>query len=310
MIFLYTAAVLALLYLIFIFAPALVIYFNVFSRKAEGAPLKERDLIGTRYEPYRFQLLSAESFVKSRPYEHVRVTARDGVTLCGMYFDNGSDTTVIFVHGYRGAPISNFCLQAQRLYTDGYNLLFIVSRAHGESGGKRLGLGTLEQYDLLPWIDFAAAKNGVNNLFVYGSSMGAASVGFASDKIQNPKVKGLVLDCGFSSPREQLIRDSKIRHLPYPFLLPLLRLFGRIDMKTDIYATVGDSLSRTAIPVLFFHGAQDITVPVEQGLKNYRACASEKEFVQVEGADHIIAYVVGGEQTRQKLDAFIRERSE
>ena len=300
-------------YIGFIVVPAILLYGFVFGRKPCSTPMSERgSLEGTRYAPFSEKLLSSERFVQAQPQEAVSVTARDGVTLCGRYLDRHSPRTMIFCHGYSGAPISNFCVQAERFCKQGWNLLFIIQRAHGESGGKRLGLGVLERYDLLQWIEFASQKSGVEEIVLYGSSMGAAAVGYASDMITDTKVKALVMDCAFSSPYRQLTCDGRTRRLPTSLLLPVMRVIAWLDMHEDIYRPVGKSLRKTPIPVLFLHGEADKTVAVSQGRENYEACGSEKKFITVEGADHILAYVTGGEavqrQTEEFIDQYIQSR--
>ena len=298
--------VLAVSYIGFIVVPAVLLYRFAFGRKPCSVPLNEfGTLEGTRYAPFSETLIPADKFVHSQPFEESNVTARDGVLLRGRYLGQNSPRTMIFVHGYAGAPISNFCAQAERFCRLGWNLLFITERAHGESGGKRLGLGVLEQYDLLNWIDLEAQKSSVEDIVVYGSSMGSTAVAYASDKITCPKVRTLVVDCGFVSPYRQLACDGRTRKLPTVLLLPVMRLVAWLDIHEDIHRTAGQSLKNTHIPVLFIHGEADRTVPIAQGRENYEACGSEKEFIAVAGADHILAYVTGGEEVQRKTEEFI-----
>lgn len=307
MIFLYIALGILASFVIFSLIPSVILYSNIFSRKQVSEFLSKRDLIGTRYEPYMDGLVAAERFIKSLDIEQVSLTARDGALLRGEYVDNHSDKTVIFSHGFCGNPISNFCLQAQDLYNQGFNLLFIIQRGHGESGGKTIGLGIIEQYDILSWIDLESQKQSVNSILLYGSSMGSTAVAYASDKIKTEKVKAMVIDCAFSSPGKQLALESKRRHI-LPFLvMPLLRLFAKFQLHEDIYTPAGESLAKTKIPALFFHGTADRTVPIESGLENYNACNSDKKFVSVDGAEHIIAYVAGADKTKQELIKFINK---
>ena len=169
MIFLYIALGLIASYLIFAAGPAALMYHMVFSRKNNSEQLTKRDLIGTRYEPYMDELVEADIFIRRRASERISVTARDGAVLYADYIDRKSDKTVIFVHGYCGNPISNFCLQARHLYDMGFNLMFISQRAHGESGGSRHGLGIIEQYDIIKWVALESAKPSVKKILLYGS---------------------------------------------------------------------------------------------------------------------------------------------
>lgn len=307
MIFVYIALGLVVLYIIFAAAPAAFIYHFIFSRKDNSLKLTERDLIGTRYEPYMDELVAADRFIRSKITDKVKITARDGAVLTGDYLDNGSKNTVIFVHGYCGNPISNFCLQARHLYDMGFNELFINQRAHGESGGKRHGLGLIEQYDILKWIELEEAKPGVKNILLYGSSMGSASIAYASDKIKSEKVKGMVIDCAFSSVSKQLYYDSRQRRIPPRLVIPIIRVIARLELKEDINTTCGESLAKTSIPALFIHGTGDTTVPYENVIENYNACASEKTLITVDGAQHIVDYAAGEDQTKEGLLEFINK---
>ena len=307
MIFIYIALGLIASYLVFAAGPAALMYHMVFSRKNNSEQLTKRDLIGTRYEPYMDELVEADIFIRRRAAERISVTARDGAVLYADYIDRKSDKTVLFVHGYCGNPISNFCLQARHLYDMGFNLMFISQRAHGESGGSRHGLGIIEQYDIIKWVALESAKPSVKKILLYGSSMGSSAVAYSSDKLGSDKVKGMVIDCAFSSVGKQLWYDSKKRRIPPFLVLPVIRLIARAELGEDINTSCGSSLAKTDIPALFIHGTGDTTVPFEYGLENYNACASEKTLIAVEGAQHIVDYAAGEEQTKNGLKEFINK---
>lgn len=296
---------LLMLYIGFMAIPAYCIYRQVFSRQPQSVPLTKRDLKGTRYEPFSEELIEAEKYALSLPFENVSIKSREGFDLTGRYIKNSSGRLIILVHGYRGRAVSNFAAQIRDLYREGFSLLLITQRCHGESGGKRLGLGVLERHDIINWIDFADKTLKAEKIAVYGSSMGASAVGYAGKDINNPKVKALVIDCGFCSPRRQLSHDAGKRKLPAFMLLPLIRLYAYLCFGEDIYSTVPDALRENRIPALFIHGTSDETVLIQQGRDNYAACASEKEWLEVPGAPHILAYVKGGEMTKSKLSAFL-----
>ena len=297
---------LLVLYILFIVIPSVILFNFAFGRKECSIPLSESgDLRGTRYEPYQTELIAADTYLRSHPMERVSVTAKDGVKLRGFYLNQHSNKTMIFVHGYRGEPISNFCMQAKHYCELGWNLLFIIQRAHGDSGGSFLGLGVLERHDIPVWIDFAAQQQCVESIVLSGSSMGSTSIAYASDTITEKKVKALVLDCGFISPRIQLEHDARIRRLPYFLILPVMRVYGRLRIREDIYLRTTDALKNCHIPTVFLHGTGDKTVCFEQGLENYEACAAPKLWIPVEGAQHILAYTVGGKDAEIKAERFL-----
>ena len=76
------------------------------------------------------------------------------------------------------------------------------------------------------------------------------------------------------------------------------------------YYTMKDTrefLPKAAVPALFCHGTADRTVPLSQGLKNYEACACEKEKYIVQGAGHTLCYLYGGKEAAFQLDQFIQK---
>lgn len=277
-----------------------------FGRK-KGIPLEEQDVHGTAYEACADKMIRASRRFSSRATSKITVKGRDGVALVGRYLAGTNGKAVLFAHGYCSTPMNNFSLQAERLAEQGYALLLPDERAHGESGGRYTELGLEEQYDLLAWLEWLSGQEGIVSIAVYGMSMGCAAAAYASDKIANPKVKALVLDSGFISPYDEMASDCRKRHLPPAILLPWVVLCGKVFLKKDIRIPVTDSLKNTKLPALFIHGSADSNVSPEQGLRNFEACASAKDRLLIEGADHTLAYAVGGEKTAERLDRFLRE---
>lgn len=297
-------AVLILLgiYLIFIFAPAFVMYKSVFCRK-NGVPFPERDLQKTRFAPYRAQILEDFAFFSQLPMQEVCITAADGAVLRGTLYGQYRRTAILF-HGYNATGLNNFSALGRRLYESGWNILLADERAHGKSGGTQSTLGILEGRDVLSWIGWA--EDHADELLVAGVSMGCAAVGFASGDICSPKVRALILDCGYTSPNAQLIADCRRRHLPHRLLLPHIRLLCRIRPGVDLRAEVGQSLGRCRIPCFFIHGSDDETVALSETEENYTACTAPKVLHVVPGAPHAAAFLAGGAGAWDALCTFLK----
>lgn len=291
-------------YVIFVLAPAVCSFYTVFNRR-KVTPLRRLDTSGGYLAPFRDELLAAADRLESLPHTEVSLTAPDGAVLAADWYDRGSDTTVILIHGFSADRLTNFAVQADLFVRRGYNVLMPDNRAHARSGGRRSTLGIREQYDVLAWADYAARTLGAGQLVLYGMSMGCTAVSYASDKFDPDTVRALVLDCGYTSPWEQMRDDMHKWHLPAGLLLPIVRLLGRMVLKTDLRTPVTDSLSRCAIPALFIHGTGDVSVPFGRGKTNFDSCASEKQALFVEGAAHTVSCLVGGESAWETLTAFI-----
>lgn len=293
-------AVLILLgiYLIFLFAPAVVMYRCIFTRKNPGHGLEK-----SRFAACQAQIAEEFAFFAELPVQEVSVTAFDGVTLYGELYGEFSRTAICF-HGYNATGLRNFSTLGRRLYEAGWNVLMVQERAHGKSGGKQSTLGIFEAKDVLSWI---AWTEGVSDeLLVAGVSMGCAAVGFASGDIRSSKVKALILDCGFTSPEHQLTVDALRRHLPAKLLLPHIRLFCRIHPGIDLRAKVAASLGRCRIPCFFIHGAEDETVALSETEENYLACTAPKALHVVPKAPHAAAFLTGGRSAWDALYTFLQ----
>ncbi len=291
-------------YVIFIAAPALVAYRSVFCRKT-GVPFVDRDLKNSCLAPYEKRIAADFDFFRRHEKESVSICADDGVKLVGSYYSEGNRRLAICIHGYNSTPLNCFASLGRFLLSAGYDVLMPDQRAHGESGGKHSTLGLTEQYDVLSWIGWADGLAEVEEVILVGVSMGCASVAYASDKIRSPKVKGMILDCGFASPYEQIKTDCQARHVPYPLILPLIRDHAKRRLKIDISQQVGTSLEHTAIPALFMHGGKDTTVDLRVTEEHYRRCSSKKEFYFAENGFHANAFMTGGKEAEAAVSSFL-----
>lgn len=306
MIVLYLLSGMVLLYLFLIVCPAVTAFFSVFSRK-DGVDPDEIDPSHSYYAPYLPEMREAASFLRAQKSTQVSLTSRDGIELAADWYDSGAEVLAICMHGFRSTPLTSFCVLGKELKSMGCDLLLVQQRAHGRSQGKRSTLGLLESGDLLEWIEWAQQHTGAKKLLLCGISMGAAAVALASDKIRSEKVRAMILDCGFASPYEQMIQDCGKWHLPGRVMVPIIALCARLVLHVDLKTSSCDSLARTKIPAFFLHGTADISVTPAQGQKCFAACASEKELLLVDGAQHTVSLMAGGEPAKQRIRAFVRK---
>lgn len=280
-------------------------FLGVFHRR-KSIMLESDDLTGTQYLPFADRFKTDIPRARAIPCDRVEMQAKDGVKLVGRYYDKQSDKTILFVHGYQSNPFNNFSAITLDFLNQGFNVLLIDQRAHGESGGRFTTMGNREKYDLLRWIAYAEGKAGVEHIFVYGISMGATTVGYASELIQSKKVKGLVMEAGFTCFYDELT-SSLGQVFMRQAALNYVYLMTKSVLKTDIKQSVEASLKNNKIPVLFLHGDVDKEVPIDFTKRSFEACASPKKMVTVEGAGHTLCYLTGGETVRREIGDFIQE---
>ncbi|MGI6264438.1 MAG: alpha/beta hydrolase [Acutalibacteraceae bacterium] len=291
-------------YLVLILAPAAVFFLVIFSKRKRGG-VAVLDTVHPYYAPFADRLKDAADYLQALPSRTLRMKAPDGVRLCGRFYDAGGSDTVVFLHGYNSPMLSTYGAQAADLRRQGYNLCFLYQRAHGGSEGTTT-MGLREAEDLLAWIPWLQKQTPTRRVLLYGVSMGSATVAYASDRLDPAIVRGMVLDCGYASPDEQFQQEMRRRHLPAALIRPWLIWFARWFCRVDITRPAADALGKTAVAALFFHGEADVTVPVEQGRRNFDACASPKEWCSIPGAAHTVCYLTGDEITRQRLRDFAR----
>ena len=261
------------------------------------------------YEGYWDQYRDATEWLIKKGYQEVEIKSFDGLKLCGKYFDEGNDKLIIFVHGVHATPFTNFAIHAKKALENGYNVLLVDQRSHGSSEGKYITYGKYEHRDVLSWIEFADKLN-VRNIYLYGISMGASSVCLASEKIDNPKVKAIVIDSAYTTLRELMAFLMKTYHAPEKMFMGPLKYWAKhkADVCFDDFDT-RIALANNKIPTLFVHGTTDNVVSKDFLVDNYNACASFKEELLIDNANHTLAMVVGGDEAFNKLFNFLKENT-
>lgn len=238
------------------------------------------------------------------------ITARDGAKLVGKYYQNveGAPVVIMF-HGYRSSAIRDGMGAFKACKDDGYNILMVDQRAHRESGGKCITFGVKERYDCVDWIHEVCRKCGKDiKIILIGLSMGAATVMMATGLNLPENVKGVIADCGYSTPKDILQTVIKMMKLPvslaYPFVKLSAKIYGKFDLEG---ASATEALANCKVPILFIHGEADELVPCEMSRGNYEACASEKELYTVAGAGHGLSYLTNVEAYMGKFRGFLRK---
>lgn len=243
-----------------------------------------------------------------QPFQTVSIQSRDGLNLVGHWLPcPDAKRTVLLCHGWKGSWQENMVVFGPFLQAQGCNLLFMEQRGHGESEGKYLGFGVLERHDCLGWVQWLQGRT-TSDLPIYllGGSLGAATVLMTSGFHLPEQVHGVIADCGFVSPEEQIGLTLKAWwHLPRQ---PFLWLTDRICRRKAGYSfweySTLKAMETNTKPILFVHGTEDRFVPPEGTLRNYNACRTEKELFLVEGARHMQSYLLATAEYQKRLSAF------
>ncbi len=252
--------------------------------------------------------------VDSMPYEEHSIVSHDGLRLVGHLYRTEKDSNkyIICMHGYRSSPDDFMCAMGFFL-SEGYNILAVEQRSHGRSEGKWITFGVKERYDALSWCNYLIEKFGTDiKIILDGLSMGATTVLMAAGLDLPSNVKGIIADCGFSSPWDIVTEVARVdMHIPkFPLLylmIPTVRLLCGFGLKE---ASTVDAVKKSKLPILFVHGLSDDFVPHEMSVKAYEARPENSRLISVENATHGMSYVVDEERCKKELGYFLNEVTE
>lgn len=270
---------------------------------------RRNETLSDREQEIRRQMREDGEWLASLPREDLEILSRDGLRLVGHYVHTQGEPRrlAVLFHGWRGSWTGDFGSMGRWLLESGCDLLLAEQRAQGASEGKYMGFGVLERGDVAQWMKYLEQERH-NTLPVYlgGVSMGAATVLMAAGDPMPDFVKGVLADCGFTSPYDMLFevgsRSLRMRRHPaMDYVKLLIKFRARYDIRA--YSTL-DSLRKTRLPVFFVHGLEDDFVPCRMTRQAYEACVSSKELLLVEGAGHVRSFFYDNERYRQKVENF------
>lgn len=244
------------------------------------------------------QVLDGQKRLSLLPGEEVFIQSKDGLKLHGrLLHGKNASRTLLCVHGYRATPFHDFGAATDILLSFG-NLLLIDQRAHSQSEGRYITYGVRESEDCCQWAEWLLSKKGAEHpVYLDGISMGATTVLMAAPRLPH-NVRGIIADCGFTSPYD-IMKDITCRYffLPQPLLLFTVDLFCRRIARFSLREkSTLSAMEENSLPVLFVHGTADSLVPVHMTEEAYNACHSPKKLLLCENAEHGMSFFAKQDQ--------------
>lgn len=273
---------------------------------------QEENLAQSHYVEIKDEMLQGVAWLRAQPVQQLYVESYDGLRLHAQFVPcEHAKGTVLLFHGYRSSWVVDFSISLPFYHAQGYHLLIVDQRAHGESAGRWITFGVRERYDVLSWVTYVGQMLGQEHpLFLAGLSMGATTVLLSSCFSFPANVRGIVADCGFTEPYA-IVRHVLRTYLPHLPAGPVLALAG---LGTRLFAGFGlraantqAALAHAKVPVLFVHGKADTFVPCQMSQQGYDACSSPKRLVLVENAGHGRSYLVDRPRVQSALENFLEE---
>lgn len=270
---------------------------DIYNVPTEEQYLDQRDVM--------FEMIRSTAAIPSQPVE---ITSHDGLRLSGRYYHRAEDAPlVICFHGYRGTAIRDFCGGAKLALDQGYNVLLIDQRAHGNSQGRFITFGIRERRDCRSWVDWARERFGENTpMLLYGISMGAATVLMAAPDLPE-NVRGIVADCPYSSPTDIIRKTCRDMGIPPVPAMPLIRAAARLFAGFSLSEiTAVQAVQNTDIPIMIIHGEDDRFVPCSMSAEIAAANPRIRRYT-FPGGGHGISYMKDKARYHRLVESFSAE---
>ncbi|AEK72670.1 alpha/beta fold family hydrolase [Thermococcus sp. 4557] len=243
-------------------------------------------------------------------YEDVTIETEDGIKLSGWWIPNGSDRTVVPLHGYTASRWNDLYIKPtiEFLLREGYNVLAFDFRAHGKSEGKYTTVGDREIADVRAAVRWLREKHpeSSSRIGLIGFSMGAMLTIRSLAEI--PEVC-----CGVADSPPMDLDKTGARGLRYfaklpewlhIFVKPFTRLFsGGKEVHPVEYA---DDVRK---PILLIAGEKDPLVTVEEIREFYERNRKINPGVElwVTDAPHVRTLKFHPEEWKARVGEFLRK---
>lgn len=304
---LWTVAVLTLLFLLAAAFCALALHAALKEVRHHDDAAYANSLKGDMAQ-YAKTILEAQQANRNLETQVVQTYSHDGLRLVGEIYpaEGNARGWILLAHGFHGSARGDFACVLDMYHSFGMDILMIDQRSQGRSEGKRIGLGILERHDIAAWARFMAERKPDQGIILSGVSMGASSVMMASDLELPEQVRGLIADCGFTTPDEIVYSVLRSLHLP-AVLMPVIRLIAKPLLGYRLKdASAPESLSRSSLPIRIIHGKEDHFVPCWMSDRCFEAAAAaDKKLIQIPGAAHGMSYMVDPETCVREIRSFI-----
>lgn len=301
--------VLVALVLIFIVSGAYV-FVKACVRSREYDWLNEEEMSKTSYGKYYKAIVASDRWLTEHKAQDLYLESHDHLKLHALWISaEDAKGTIILAHGYKSTMLADFSYVLDFYHALGLNLLLPEQRSHGKSEGKYITFGVKESMDMLQWLQYHNENYGYYPVVLSGLSMGASTMLYLADSDLPDNVKGIIADCGFTSPKAILSHVFKsVTHLPAGLSIWMTNLFTKTFAGFSLNEKdTRKSLANSKVPVFLIHGKSDDFVPCAMTEQAYAACTADKHVLLVEGAGHGISFLFDSDGYTNMLIEFLEK---
>lgn len=255
---------------------------------------------------------SREQFNNLKKRE-VKVTSKDGLTLSGYTLEPhpGGKQWMVIVHGYT-VSLHVSAQYIEMFEREGFNILLIDQRRHGNSQGIYTTYGFMEKFDVETWVSWILEHYGEECVIgLHGQSLGGGTV-LEYLAIADPHVKFVIADCPYSDLSRLMYHQVRVLNK-----IPAFPLLGLVNKRMERMAGFRmeqvsplKAVENSKMPVLFVHGTKDNYVPTYMSEELFERKPEPKQLLLVEGAVHANAYGVNPQRYAEEVHTLIHNALE
>ncbi len=229
-----------------------------------------------------------------------------GLNLYGEYYDLGNDKCAVILSG-RTESLRYGYYFAIPYAENGYNVLVIDPRGHGQSDGEFNTVGFEESGDAVAWVNFLKDNYGMRSIVFHGICIGAAGGIIALTSSECPDiVDGIVTEGMFPNFGESMKNHLIERKKPVFILYDLINMWMKHFTGHTMNIGPIDFIEKLRVPLLMLHSREDLYSTPEYAEKLFRLAGCEqKKLVWFEHGRHSMLRITDTDRYDRAIGEFL-----
>ena len=231
----------------------------------------------------------------------------EGLNLYGEYYDCGFKRAVIVVPGRTEALRYSYYF-AKPYIENGYNVLAIDQRSHGESDGVYNTLGFEEHKDVIAWGKLLHDVYGVESILLHGNCIGCSCcLQVLTSPVCPEYFSGMVAEGMYPNFYESFRNHMIELKRPVHPCIELVDMWMRFYTGHSMKIGPADIIQNCDRPILMLHSLEDAYSLPSSAQELYDKCGSTKRLVWFAKGAHSQIRVNNTEQYDRAIGEFLEE---